>query len=274
MTKLTLSVAVGEYDRTRALTDGSVSIDGVAPVVMNLSPEEIFFRAFRNAEFDICELSLSSFSVKTAAGSCPYVGVPAFLSRAFRHTAIYVRTDRIKVPSDLKGKRVGVAEYQLTANVWVRALLDDDFGVKPSDIRWVRGGLEEPGRLEKIPDQAPARCAARGRARGRHAFSDARRRRDRCLHRAARPLLLRARPPQCRLAVPRPDRRRVGLLRAHRHLSPSCTSLAFAAPWSTRTPWLPAAVLARRSSKPRPSPWRGSATHRRPKSRCRSSRSS
>ena len=84
MTKLTLSIAVGEYDRTRALTDGSVQIDGVAPVVMNLSPEEIFFRAFRNAEFDICELSLSSFCVKTAAGSSPYIGVPAFLSRALR----------------------------------------------------------------------------------------------------------------------------------------------------------------------------------------------
>jgi 4,5-dihydroxyphthalate decarboxylase len=156
MTKLTLSVAVGEYDRTRALTDGTVQIDGVAPVVMNLSPEEIFFRAFRTAEFDICELSLSSFCVKTAAGNCPYVGVPAFLSRAFRHTAIYVRSDRIKAPADLKGKRVGISEYQLTANVWARALLEDDFGVKPSDIHWVRGGLEEAGRLEKIPIKLPA----------------------------------------------------------------------------------------------------------------------
>jgi 4,5-dihydroxyphthalate decarboxylase len=155
MTKLTLSVAVGEYDRTRALTDGTVQIDGVAPVVMNLSPEEIFFRAFRTAEFDICELSLSSFCVKTAAGNCPYVGVPAFLSRAFRHTAIYVRSDRIETPAALKGKRVGVSEYQLTANVWARALLEDDFGVKPSDIRWVRGGLEEAGRLEKIPIKLP-----------------------------------------------------------------------------------------------------------------------
>jgi len=156
MTKLTLSVAVGEYDRTRALTDGSVQIDGVAPVVMNLSPEEIFFRAFRAAEFDICELSLSSFCVKTAAGDCPYVGVPVFLSRAFRHTAIYVRTDRIKAPADLKGKRVGVSEYQLTANVWARALLEDDFDVKPSDVHWVRGGLEQAGRLEKIPIKLPS----------------------------------------------------------------------------------------------------------------------
>ncbi len=156
MTKLRLSIAVGDYDRTRALSDGSVAIDGVEPIVMNLSPEEIFFRAFRFAEFDISELSLSSFTVKTAGGDCPYVGVPAFLSRAFRHTSIYVRTDRIKQPSDLKGRRVGVAEYQLTANVWARALLEDEFGVKPSDIQWVRGGLEEPGRLEKIPIKLPA----------------------------------------------------------------------------------------------------------------------
>ena len=84
---------------------------------MTLSPEEIFFRAFRHAEFDICELSLSSFTVKTAQGGGPYVGVPAFVSRAFRHTSIYVRTDRIKKPEDLKGKRVGVPEYQLTAIV-------------------------------------------------------------------------------------------------------------------------------------------------------------
>jgi 4,5-dihydroxyphthalate decarboxylase len=123
---------------------------------MNLSPEEIFFRAFRFAEFDISELSLSSFTLKTAADDCPYVGVPAFLSRAFRHTSIYVRTDRIRAPADLKGKRVGVAEYQLTANVWARALLEDEFGVKPSDMHWVRGGLEEPGRVEKVPIALPA----------------------------------------------------------------------------------------------------------------------
>jgi 4,5-dihydroxyphthalate decarboxylase len=155
MTKLNLSLAVGPYDRTRALIDGTVQIDGVTPASMTLSPEEIFFRAFRHADFDICELSLSSFTVKTAQDNCHYVGVPAFVSRAFRHTSIYVRTDRIKKPADLKGKKVGVPEYQLTANVWARAILEDDYGVKPSDIHWVRGGIEDAARPEKISVKLP-----------------------------------------------------------------------------------------------------------------------
>ena len=151
MAKLTLSVAVGDYDRTRPLIDGDIGMDGVDPVFLKLSPEEIFFRAFRTVDFDICELSLSSFTVRTARGDCPYVGVPVFPSRAFRHTSIYIRTDKgIDAPADLKGRRIGVPEYQLTANVWVRAFLEDDFGVKPSDIEWVRGGIDEPGRREKI----------------------------------------------------------------------------------------------------------------------------
>jgi 4,5-dihydroxyphthalate decarboxylase len=156
MTKLNLSLAVGPYDRTRALVDGTVQIDGVTPACMTLSPEEIFFRAFRKAEFDICELSLSSFTVKTALGNSPYVGVPAFVSRAFRHTSMYVRTDRIKKPEDLKGKKIGLPEYQLTANVWARAILEDDHGVKPSDVQWVRGGIEDADRPEKISLKLPA----------------------------------------------------------------------------------------------------------------------
>ncbi|MBV9557635.1 MAG: ABC transporter substrate-binding protein [Pseudolabrys sp.] len=156
MANLNLSVAVGPYDRTRALVDGNVKIDGVNAICMQLSPEEIFFRAFRKAEFDICELSLSSFTVKTAQGDCPYVGVPAFVSRMFRHTSIYVRTDRIKKPEDLKGKKVGLPEYQLTANVWARAILEDDFGVKPSDIHWIRGGIESAERPEKITIKLPS----------------------------------------------------------------------------------------------------------------------
>ena len=131
-------------------------MDGADPVYMLLSPEEMFFRAFRDVAFDISELSLSSFTVKQAAGTNPYVGVPVFPSRAFRHTSIYIRTDRgIASPADLKGRRIGTPEYQLTACVWARALLHEEYGVKPSDITWVRGGMEDPGRPEKIPLQLP-----------------------------------------------------------------------------------------------------------------------
>jgi len=156
MKKLELSVAVGDYDRTRPLIDGTVQIDGVDPVMMTLSPEEIFFRALRHQEFDVCELSMSSFTLNTARGSSAYVGIPAFVSRAFRHTSIYVRTDRISKPEDLKGKRIGVPEYQLTACVWGRAILADDHGVQPEDVVWVRGGIEDPGRPEKVALNLPS----------------------------------------------------------------------------------------------------------------------
>lgn len=156
MSKLNLSIAVGSYDRTRPLMDGLIQIDGVDPVFMTLDPEEIFFRAFRHAEFDVCEMSMSSFTVKTVQGNNPYVGVPVFVSRAFRHTSIYVRTDRVHAPADLKGRKIGVPEYQLTANVWARAMLEEDHGVKPSDIHWIRGGLEEAGRPEKIAITLPS----------------------------------------------------------------------------------------------------------------------
>jgi 4,5-dihydroxyphthalate decarboxylase len=157
LSNLRLSIAIGDYDRNRPLIDGAVQIDGVDPVFMKLVPEEIFFRAFRHAEFDVCEASLSSFTVKTAQGTNPYVGVPAFLSRAFRHTGIFIRNDRgIARPEDLKGKRIGCPEYQLTACVWIRAMLEDDYGVKPSDVTWVRGGIEQAGRAEKISVALPA----------------------------------------------------------------------------------------------------------------------
>ena len=155
MAQLQLSVAMGDYDRTRALFDGRVQIDGVNPVYMALYPEEMFFRAMRSQDFDICELSFSSYTVKTASDTCPYVAVPVFLSRAFRHTSLYVRKDRIRTPQDLKGRRIGLPEYQLSANVWARAILQDDYGVHPEDVTWVRGGIETPGRPEKIALKLP-----------------------------------------------------------------------------------------------------------------------
>src|ERR1700722_7494018 len=108
MSKLKLSIAMGNYDRTRPLVDGEVQIDGTDPVYMLLSPEEMFFRAFRDVAFDISELSLSSFAIKTAAGTNPYVGVPVFPSRAFPHPPICTRKDRaFRAPADLKGRRLG-----------------------------------------------------------------------------------------------------------------------------------------------------------------------
>ena len=149
--KLNLSVAIGNYDRMRPLVDGEVQIEGVNPVFMLLEPEEMFWRSFRHGDFDISELSMSSYVVKTANKECPYIAVPVFPSRAFRHTSIYIRKDRgIDSPADLKGKRIGVPEFQLTANVWARLILDEDYNVKPKDITWVRGGYDEPGRIEKI----------------------------------------------------------------------------------------------------------------------------
>jgi 4,5-dihydroxyphthalate decarboxylase len=155
VSKLEISVAVGDYDRTRPLVDGRVRIDGVRPIFMLMSPEEMFFRAMRSVDFDVAELSFSSYLIRLSRGDSPYVAVPVFLSRAFRHTSIYVRKDRIDNPGDLKGKRVGLPEYQLTANVWARAILHDDYQVHPRDVTWVRGGISSPRRREKISLSLP-----------------------------------------------------------------------------------------------------------------------
>lgn len=152
MAKLPITLATGDYDRTRPLLDGTVGVEGCDVNALALGPEELFFRAIRGHEFDVCELSLSSYMMAVAkGGDVPYIGLPVFLSRTFRHSAVYVRTDRgIEKPADLRGKRVGVPEYQITAAVWVRAWLEDEYGVRPSDFEWLQGGLEEPGRVEKV----------------------------------------------------------------------------------------------------------------------------
>ncbi len=157
MSALSLSIACQAYDRVRALMDGRVAVEGCDLRYLRLGPEELFFRAFGHAEFDVSELSLSSYVMTLARGDAAYVAVPVFLSRMFRHSAIYVGTDRgIRAPGDLKGRLVGVPEYQVTAAVWVRGLLQDEYGVAPSDMRWRTGGLEQAGRREKLPLSLPA----------------------------------------------------------------------------------------------------------------------
>jgi 4,5-dihydroxyphthalate decarboxylase len=154
---LDISIATGDYDRVRAIKDGRVRVEGCT--VRYLAPplEELFIRALIGAEFDACEVSLSSYLIAFSRGATPYRALPVFLSRVFRHSAFYIRTDRgIRAPADLKGKTVGVPEYQMTAALWARGLIEDEYGVKPGDIQWRNGGLEQPGRVEKLALDLPA----------------------------------------------------------------------------------------------------------------------
>jgi 4,5-dihydroxyphthalate decarboxylase len=129
-----------------------VRVEGCAVTYLPLYPEEIFFRAFRYQEFDVSELSFSSYIRTVAAGTSAYVGIPAFVSRLFRHSGMYVRADSgIRTPADLRGKRVGLPEYQITAVVWMRGILQHEYGVLPTEILWSSGGQEEPGRDERTP---------------------------------------------------------------------------------------------------------------------------
>ena len=153
MSKLVpVTIACAEYDRTRAIRDGRVRVDGCEVTYLPLEPEELFFRAFRYHDFDVAELSFNSYLMTTSRNLCPYVAIPAFVSRHFRHSAIFIRTDRnIRGPADLKGKLVGLPEYQQTANVWMRGIFKEEYGLEPQDIHWRTGGQEEPGRDERTP---------------------------------------------------------------------------------------------------------------------------
>ncbi len=152
MPDVPVTIACGNYDRTRAIRDGTVKVEGCYVTFLPLYPEEIFHRAFKFQEFDISELSFSSYIRTVAAGTAAYIGIPAFVSRIFRHSGIYIRNGAgIERPQDLRGRRIGVPEYQITAVVWMRGLMQHEYGVKPSEIHWHSGGQEQPGRHERTP---------------------------------------------------------------------------------------------------------------------------
>ncbi|OYW38324.1 MAG: 4,5-dihydroxyphthalate decarboxylase [Hydrogenophilales bacterium 12-61-10] len=158
MARLQLTFACGGYDRVRALMDGRVAVEGVDLQVFPLEPEECFARAFRSQDFDITELSGSSHLLTTARGDAHYVGIPAFVSRVFRHSAFYIRTDRgIGGPEDLRGRTIGLPEYQMTACLWARGILSDTYGVPAEAVHWRNGGQEQPGRTERTAITLPAR---------------------------------------------------------------------------------------------------------------------
>jgi len=153
---LELSLACQLTDRTRALIDGKAAVDGCRINFIHGPAEELFQRAFRHGEFDIAELSLGTHLMTTARGESRYVAIPVFLSRSFRHSAIYVRGDRgIDSPEQLKGRKIGVPDFQQTAGIWVRGMLSDEYGVRSSDVQWVTGGLEQTGREARMPYRLP-----------------------------------------------------------------------------------------------------------------------
>jgi 4,5-dihydroxyphthalate decarboxylase len=158
MSDIQLTLACEDYDRTRALRDGSVKPEGIDLNYVALAVEEIFWRMCRYEEFDVAELSMGAFLVAAAQGRRPFVAIPVFPSRTFRHRCIFINTaSGIEKPEDLRGKRVGVPEYTMTAAVWLRGLLQHEYGVKPEEVHWLQGGEEQPGRKDRVDFDAPPR---------------------------------------------------------------------------------------------------------------------
>jgi 4,5-dihydroxyphthalate decarboxylase len=156
--RVQLTLACWDYDRTAALASGEVRPEGVDLTYLSLPVEETFFRMLRHREFDAAEMSLSSYVISLHdAGGGPFVAIPAFPSRAFRHNGIYVNASSgIASPGDLRGRTVGLAEYQLTANVWIRGILAEHYGVPVESVRYRTGGQHQPGRVAKIAHDLPS----------------------------------------------------------------------------------------------------------------------
>ncbi len=160
MSKLRLTFACGPYDRTLALRDGTIQPEGIDLNYIAEQPPDIFWRMLQFKEFDASEMSLSNYTSLVSTGQSPFIAIPVFPSRVFRHGYFFINPDKgIKSPADLKGKRGGVPEYSMTAAVYMRGLLQHEYGVKPSDVEWVQGRADRLGR--KLPadirlTQAPA----------------------------------------------------------------------------------------------------------------------
>ncbi|MCJ7595109.1 MAG: hypothetical protein MUO52_10110, partial [Desulfobacterales bacterium] len=151
MGRLKITFSCGRYDRMSALLEGRVVPEGVDLNYIPLDPEELFWRMAKYSEFDASEFSLSAFVMMLSRGDRRFVGIPVFPSRFFRHSCVYINVHSgIKKPEDLKGKKVGTPDYTMTANTWIRGLLDHDFGVPPTSMRWFTGGLNEPGRKQRV----------------------------------------------------------------------------------------------------------------------------
>jgi 4,5-dihydroxyphthalate decarboxylase len=157
MSKLNLTFGCWNYDRTRALMDGTIRVDGIDLNSLAMPVEETFFRMLRHREFDLAEMSLSSYVVSLFKDPQPFIAIPVFPSRFFRHSSIYVSArSGIREARDLPGKRIGNPEYQMTAPVWIRGILSDHYDVPVDSVTYYTGGEEEPGRSEKLKLDLPS----------------------------------------------------------------------------------------------------------------------
>lgn len=156
MSKLRLTLACWNYDRTSALMQQRIPVEGIELNYLNLPVEETFFRMMRHHEFDVAEMSLSSYTISLFRENPAFIAIPVFPSRSFRHSGIFINgRSGIQEPKDLIGKRVGNPEYQLTAIVWIRGILADEYAVPVSSVSYLTGGLEDPGRIEKAQVSLP-----------------------------------------------------------------------------------------------------------------------
>ena len=144
--QIELSIALSDNERTRPLIEGEIAPQGIRLLPTMIHPSEMFWRQLRFAEFDVSEMSMSSLIISIARGERSWVALPVFTMRKFFHTSIIVRNDSgIASPADLRGKRIGVPEYQQTWAIWARGVLQHEFGVQPREIEWY---------MERNPDRS------------------------------------------------------------------------------------------------------------------------
>ena len=156
MANIQLTLACEDYDRTRPIKDGRIKPEGIEINYLVMSVEEIFWRMMKYEEFDVSELSMGAFLTAAARGRRPFVAIPVFPSRTFRHRCIFINTaSGIGRPEELRGKRMGVPEYSMTAAVWLRGLFEHEYGIPPSEIHWIQAGEEQPGRKDRVDFEMP-----------------------------------------------------------------------------------------------------------------------
>ncbi len=148
---LSLTLATWDHDRVMALHDGRVTVPGVTLESTIAPTQKLFPLAVTEAPYDLTEMSISSYILQLSRGGSEYIALPAFVSRAFRHSGFFARKGAgIQTPADFAGRRIGVPEYQMTAALWMRGILGDEFGVNPADIHWRTGALDQGVRRERL----------------------------------------------------------------------------------------------------------------------------